>query len=265
MTDRDLPPGRGGTGTSGASPSGESRGANQDALSRRGGLLLALPLGALVVAIAMGLIIGAAAMISSIRADDTAAPPVVPALPTMTVTVQPEGAPAPTTASTLDGCRQAEAQLAGALRAAAPGLDQWAVHIGAMNKLVVGAITLRQATAFWNQTRVGAARNVQGFFTAVRRVPDVRRECPAPGASAQAGATVRACARHVAAQQRALDAAGTSLGTWRSHFHDMEMLRLGRMSPGTATRMWLASWQQGDRELRAYRAAARAADRAGPC
>jgi hypothetical protein len=38
----------------------------------------------------------------------------------------------------------------------------------------------------------------------------------------------------------------------------MDMLRAGEMSPEQATRLWLRSWHQGDRELEAYSRAARA-------
>jgi hypothetical protein len=39
----------------------------------------------------------------------------------------------------------------------------------------------------------------------------------------------------------------------------MDMLRQGKMTPQQATELWLQSWRQGMREVKAYRAAARAA------
>jgi hypothetical protein len=49
------------------------------------------------------------------------------------------------------------------------------------------------------------------------------------------------------------------------HVRDMEMLRDGQLSPAEATRMWLASWQSGMRQLKAYRAAESALPGSGSC
>jgi hypothetical protein len=129
-----------------------------------------------------------------------------------------------------------------------------------MNKLVVGAITLEQATQFWNQTRVGASTNLKSFASARERFQQRSARCPAPESS---GATVpaewRSCHRAVAARNQALQLSTVSLGTWRDHVHHMEMLRRGEMSPQEATQLWLRSWRKGNDEVRAYRAAARAA------
>jgi hypothetical protein len=164
-----------------------------------------------------------------------------------------------------DRCRRADAELAAPLHAAVPGLDRWEIHVGAMNKLVAGEITLAQATAFWTQTRVGARRSLDHFYSVARRVPSTKPDCPAPDSVARASAELRACVRHVVREQEALDTAGTAMGTWRNHVHDMEMLRRGDLSPTVATQMWLANWQRGVRELGAYRGAAQAVDRARPC
>lgn len=164
-----------------------------------------------------------------------------------------------------DRCRQADAELAGPLRAAVPALDQWEIHIGAMNKLVVGAITLQQATAFWDQTRVGAKRNLDRFYSATRQVPVAGVDCPSPGSLTQASAALRSCARHVAQERQAFEAARIAIQTWKKHIRHMEMLRMGHMSPATATRLWLASWQEGNRELQAYRRAERPVDGSERC
>jgi hypothetical protein len=164
-----------------------------------------------------------------------------------------------------DRCRQADAELAGLLRAAVPALDQWEIHIGAMNKLVVGAITLQQATAFWDQTRVGADRNLDRFHSATRRVPFAGVDCPSPDSLTQASAALSSCARHVAQERQAFEAARIAMATWKKHVRHMEMLRMGHMSPAAATRLWLASWQEGIRELQAYRSAERPVDRSGRC
>ena len=63
-------------------------------------------------------------------------------------------------------CREVFDAQSAPLRAAAASLGQWEMHIGAMNKLVVGTIKLKQATQFWNQTRVGASTKLKGFSAA---------------------------------------------------------------------------------------------------
>jgi hypothetical protein len=175
---------------------------------------------------------------------------------------QTQSSPGP---SQEDRCRQADAELAGPLRAAVPALDQWEIHVGAMNKLVVGAITLRQATAFWNQTRVGAKHNLDRFYSATRRVPFAGVDCPSPGSLTQASTALSSCARHVAQERQAFEAAQIAMQTWKTHVRHMEMLRMGHMSPAAATRMWLASWRQGIQELQAYRSAERPLDGSGSC
>lgn len=164
-----------------------------------------------------------------------------------------------------DRCRQADAELARPLRAAVPALQQWEIHVGAMNKLVVGVITLQQATAFWQQTRVGAHQRLNRFYAAARGVPLPGVNCPSPGALPQASRELRTCAHHVAQERQSLGAARTAMRTWRRHVRDMEMLRMGHLSPAAAQRMWLANWQRGVRELAAYRSAKRAVDGSTTC
>ena len=140
-------------------------------------------------------------------------------------------------------------------------LDQWEVHVGAMNKLVVGAISLNQATAFWNQTRVGAARNVNAFRAAAEGYHHTSAKCLTRGAGGDqiaAGAVVRQSSRR--AQQ-----GDPRSGDLRAHVgqarQDMEMLRMGHLSPAKATAMWIASWRTGVHQLKEYHAAVRAMKR----
>jgi predicted RNA-binding Zn ribbon-like protein len=188
----------------------------------------------------------------------TPATPATGAEPTQHAQASPPSGPE-------DRCRQADAELARPLRAAVPALDQWEIHVGAMNKLVVGAITLQQATAFWHQTRVGAHQRLNRFYAAAREVPLAGVGCPSPGALPQASRELRSCAQHVAQERQALGAARIAMRTWRRHVRDMEMLRTGHLSPAAAQRMWLANWQRGVRELEAYRGAKRAVDRSTTC
>jgi hypothetical protein len=164
-----------------------------------------------------------------------------------------------------DRCAQAATALARPLRTAAPALDQWAIHVGTMNKLVAGSITSDQASAFWSQTKVGAVENLDRFDAATRRASDAGVGCPAPGALTQGSAALRSCAQHVDREQQTLEAAEIALGTWKRHIRDMAMMRMGHLSPTDANRMWLANWHRGIRELRTYRSAQRALDGSGGC
>ena len=167
-------------------------------------------------------------------------------------------APAQQPADTRESrCSAAAAALKAPLGAAGPALRQWDVHVDAMNKLVVGEITLQQATAFWNQTRLGAQRNVDRFRKAWTALERTGVDCPAPALLGPAPAAVRSCSRLVEAELGVARTAKTSIDTWDTHVHHMDMLRMGTLSPEKATEMWLAMWRRGVRDLDAYRAAAR--------
>jgi len=145
------------------------------------------------------------------------------------------------------------------LKTAAASMAQWEVHIGAMNKLVVGAITLRQATQFWNRTRVGAWTRLAAFADADRQFGQRTARCPMPLDADEIGEELLGCTTAVAARNRILHSAHGALDTWRMHVRHMELLRNGEMTPQRATELWLQSWRQGQAEVDHYRAAARAA------
>ncbi len=94
-------------------------------------------------------------------------------------------------------------------------------------------------------------------------MPGVR--CPAPDRVRHAAPALRSCVRRVAADERALEAARTTLKTWGRHVKDMEMLRMGHMTPAAATQMWLTSWRSGLHQLHAYRDAEAAVAGSGRC
>jgi hypothetical protein len=166
----------------------------------------------------------------------------------------------------LERCRKADSRVLPAIRAAGPAISQWEVHVGAMNKLVVGAISLQQATDFWNQTRLDARSNLKVFRAAARKAEAQRVRCKAPDHGADdVSAQLRSCAKRVAAERRALDVAKTAIATWGHHVMAMDMLRMGKLSPTKATQMWLASWKEGVRQLQAYHGAIRSARSAGTC
>ena len=94
-----------------------------------------------------------------------------------------------------------------------------------MNKLMVGAITLPQATAFWNETRVGAYDRIGRFEDADAQLERRGVDCPAPRRlGSEAFPELRACAQHVAAELRALGSARTAITTWSHHMHAMDQL-----------------------------------------
>jgi hypothetical protein len=133
-----------------------------------------------------------------------------------------------------------------------------------MNQLVAGEITLQQASDFWNRTRLGAQRRVDRFDAAWATARRRDIECPAP-VVAPPNPALRPCVEQVSAEIGRLEAARTALRTWDEHIHHMDMLRLGELSPEEATAMWLTMWKRGDRELGAYRSAAREATALDGC
>lgn len=159
--------------------------------------------------------------------------------------------------SHLDRCRSVYDAQSAPLQAAAGSLTQWEVHIGAMNKLVVGAITLRQAWQFWDQTRIGASAKLEEFATTRHSFDQRIFRCPAPSGASAADPELATCHRAVAARSRTLHLATVALARWQQHVYHMDMLRNGLMSAQEATRLWLQNWRQGDREVRAYRGAVR--------
>lgn len=162
-------------------------------------------------------------------------------------------------------CLDAANELEAPLEAAGPALDQWDVHVGAMNQLVAGEITLQQATQFWERTRQGAHRNVERFHTAMADLKATGIDCPAPDLVGRAPTEVRSCARLVDAELGVLRAARSSVRTWGTHVHHMDMLRMGTMSPDDATAMWVTMWQRGVQEIRDYRTAMQAPGMKATC
>jgi hypothetical protein len=177
-----------------------------------------------------------------------------------------ERAPANPPPTTLDRCTTASRRLEVPLRAGRAAIGQWAVHVGAMNQLVVGALTLSQATAFWNQTRIAAYRRVGEFETADRALQRRGIDCPAPDQLGTASSPeLRACSQHVAAEADQLAAARTAITTWSHHVRAMDMLRAGKLSPTKATQMWLAMWQRGKGEIDRFAHAARTTNHTPGC
>ena len=220
----------------------------------------AFAVGLLVGAVILGLVwVGSATM--GEEADSGSKAP-----PRRASSLLSEPAPAPVVRRTRhDRCVDAVARLKPPLEAAGPGMDQWRVHVGAMNKLVLGEITLQQATDFWDRTRVGAKRRLAWFDEAGDEAERRGLDCPTPGRLGRASSEVRDCAARIAADEATWLAARRALQTWATHVEDMDMLKMGHLSPQDATAMWLASWKQGVREIDAYRGAAKASRSAPAC
>jgi len=229
--------------------------------------------GAVAGMVALGLVWAMTVFLDGAETDSrrgaTSAETSVAASPGSTGTTAPkpgQEAVAATPSSPQNPCEAADAALAAPLRAAAPAMDQWEIHVGAMNKLMVGAITAEQAGAFWSESKVGATRNLKRFDAANEGSDTAGTDCPAPDKVSQAAPPgLRSCARHVARERTALEAAGTALQTWKGHIRDMKMLDMGHLAPDEASRLWLANWERGIKEIRDYRAAQRAAAGTAGC
>jgi hypothetical protein len=160
----------------------------------------------------------------------------------------------------LSACREVYAAQQQPLADAGAAMDQWEVHVGAMNKLVVGAITLAEATEFWDQTRVGAMGHLQAFATSEGEYQQRTTRCPPPVRhKQQSDDLLDACRQGVAARHQVLRLGRVALDTWRHHVMHMEMLRDGKMAPARASELWLRSWRDGQRQIDAYRTALGAA------
>ena len=163
-----------------------------------------------------------------------------------------------TVGDSLSVCREVYDAQQQPLRDAAAAMEQWEVHVGAMNKLVVGAITLAQANQFWNQTRVGAMGLLQAFATSDGEYQQRTTRCPPP-VRHQSGSLLDACQQGVADRHRVLRLGRIALVTWGHHVMHMEMLRDGEMTPARATELWLNSWRTGQLQIDTYRSALGAA------
>jgi len=161
-------------------------------------------------------------------------------------------------AAVLHDCRTVYRTQTPPLVDAAAAMAQWQVHIGAMNQLVLGVISLQQATQFWNQTRVGAHAHLHAFRVAVAPLEQPSAQCPPPPRSAAPTGMVVRCEKAVAARADVLRASQVALGTWRMHVMHMEMLREGKLTPQQAETLWLQSWHEGQQQVTRYRAAVQA-------
>jgi hypothetical protein len=142
---------------------------------------------------------------------------------------------------------------------APPAMSQWEVHIGLMNKLAFGVITVEQAQEFWDRTRTGAAESLAAFADAQRLLEQTAARCPRP--VGPMSDELRACAAVVEAGHHELQRAAVALHTWRTQVRHLEMLRHGEMTTEEAMQLWLEGWRERRSQVVAYRSAARLAQR----
>jgi hypothetical protein len=186
----------------------------------------------------------------------------------------PQGATGATGFATLaeaaETCRLANLRQQAPLSAAAVSLAQFDKHIDAMNLLVAGKISLSVATTFWDQTRVKAAENATAFRRADQELAGNTASCPALDPAVADAApygdvvAIKSCAVAITARNAALARARTAVTTWEHHVHDMEMLRMGHLTPAQATAAWRKNWKTGESQLAAYEKAAARASKV-PC
>ena len=162
-------------------------------------------------------------------------------------------------------CRLANLRQQAPLSAAEVSLAQFEKHIDAMNLLVAGKISLAVATTFWDETRVGATQNVAAFRHADKELSASGARCPAVDPTIADAApygqvvAIKSCASAIAQRAVALARARSAVGTWEHHVHDMEMLRMGHLTPAQATAAWRKNWKTGENQIQAYdKAAAKA-------
>ncbi len=146
--------------------------------------------------------------------------------------------------------------------AADASLDQWRQHIDAMNQLVAGEITLDQATAYWDDTRLGAYHKADRFSARYDALASSDLTCDEPSDAAASSETERQlveCHAANTAFTEAMTAAEMALMTWVHHIHDMDALRAGKVTPEQATAMWIKNWKVGAQQLKTYDQKARSA------
>jgi hypothetical protein len=149
-------------------------------------------------------------------------------------------------------CRSLASEQVRVALAADTSLDQWRLHIQAMNQLVAGRISLDQATRYWQRTGVGAKRNAGTFMLQHHMLHNRNLGCAAPATLSETSTRLRQrvehCQRTIDALEELLGPARTAVMTWMHHIHDMNALLAGKISPAQATAMWVKKWQIGARQ-----------------
>jgi hypothetical protein len=165
-----------------------------------------------------------------------------------------------------ESCRLANLRQQTDLAAAAVALEQFQKHIDAMNLLVAGKISLSVATTYWAQSRVDAGAKSAAFRAADADLAASKAGCPELGPTAACSAPIEqvnaitACAKAATARVVVLTRARAAITTWEHHIGDMEMFRMGHMSPSAMGAKWLKTWKAGQSQVDTYSAALLAAN-----
>ena len=173
-------------------------------------------------------------------------------------------------AAAAETCRLANLRQQAPLSAAEVSLAQFDKHIDAMNLLVAGKISLSVATTFWDETRVKATQNAKAFRQADKELAANAAVCPALDPTVANAApygevvAIKSCGSAITARSKALAKARSAVSTWEHHVHDMEMLRMGHLTPAQATAAWRKNWKTGEKQLAAFDKAAAQATKI-PC
>lgn len=161
-------------------------------------------------------------------------------------------------------CRAAYRSAQEALDAAEASLEQWELHISAMNQLVSGEITLAQARDYWARTKVAATAKAEAFREAYREYRSTGGCEPPEKAGPGQASQLRRCAQALRADEKALAKAEVALTTWEHHITAMNRLAAGKLSGDRAAAMWQRMWQAGAAEMQEYTQAMKKA-RQGSC
>jgi len=127
-------------------------------------------------------------------------------------------------------------------------LEDWRLHIDAMNRLVAGDITVPQAKALWEASEQGALRRIERFQHLAATLPQAPNACDAATSTDDSGA----CARAARAVSRTIDTARAAVSTWKVHFTDMDKLRDGEITGRQAEQKWKRLWRTGKAQTVRY-------------
>ncbi|MBA2531910.1 MAG: hypothetical protein H0V23_07370 [Nocardioidaceae bacterium] len=180
----------------------------------------------------------------------TSADDVMPSAGTSPSVTSPGTTP---TTTELEECRSLWASQVKVELAGDASLDQWRLHIDAMNQLVAGEITLEQATQYWNDTRRGAHARAEAFRALDADLGESTQRCAnTETGSESASGPVDKCVTATNAFAKSLAAARIAMTSWEHHIRDMDLFRAGKITAQQATSMWLESWQTGADQLATY-------------
>jgi hypothetical protein len=171
----------------------------------------------------------------------------------------------PAVTRALNDCRTVQRHLSPNLVAVDSAIEQWRIHIDAMTDLVAGRITLDEASAFWEATRVQGKHTLASWVTTDAGYRAARTECAPPAEGSSQNDALRACQAVQQGGEAVLAAARTTLPTWGRHIRHMDALRKGDLTPARALHLWHGMYESGRDGVRQYDAARRDLQRLPVC